>query len=148
MQLNIQELQTIRHHGLPVKIFITDNSGYLSIRGTQKEFLEENYIGSNATGGVSLPDYTKVAAAYGIPAVLIDRRGNLRTVLAEVLARPGPEVCVVRTSPVQEIIPRQGFDRRANGTFAARPLEDMAPFLDRKEFAEAMQIPPWNPPAP
>lgn len=148
MQLNIQELQTIRHHGLPVKIFITDNSGYLSIRGTQKEFLDENYIGSNAAGGVSLPDYTKVAAAYGIPSVLIDRRENLRTVLAEVLSRPGPEVCVVRTSPVQEIIPRQGFDRRANGTFAARPLEDMAPFLDRKEFAEAMQIPPWNPPAP
>ena len=148
MQLNIQELQTIRHHQLPIKIFITDNGGYLSIRGTQQEFLAGNYVGSNAAGGMSLPDYTKVAAAYGLPVVAIERPENLRSVLAGVLSRPGPEVCVVRASPVQEIIPRQGFDRRADGTFAARPLEDMAPFLDRQEFAAAMQIPPWNPPAP
>jgi len=66
--------------------------------------------------------------------------------LTEVLSRPGPEVCVVRTSPEQEITPRQGFDRRANGTFAPRPLEDMAPFLDRDEFMAAMQITPWRPP--
>lgn len=146
MQLNIQELQTIRHHQLPIKIFITDNSGYLSIRGTQKEFLAENYIGSNATGGVSLPDYTKIATAYGLPSVLIERPAHLRAMLTEVLSRPGPEVCVVRTSPEQEITPRQGFDRRANGTFAPRPLEDMAPFLGRDVFVAAMQIPPWHPP--
>ncbi|MEO6005717.1 MAG: thiamine pyrophosphate-binding protein [Opitutus sp.] len=145
LQLNIQELQTIRHHQLPIKIFVCDNAGYLSIRGTQKEFLAGNYVGSQASGGVSLPDYTKVAAAYGIPAFSINRLENLSNDLSKALALSGPAVCVVRCLPDQEIIPRQGFDRKSDGSFAPRPLEDMAPFLARAEFHEAMQIPPWNP---
>ncbi|MBI3885509.1 MAG: thiamine pyrophosphate-binding protein [Opitutae bacterium] len=138
MQLNIQELQTIAHHQLPIKIFISANGGYLSIRQTQKEFLGGNYVGSHADGGMSLPDYTRVAAAYGLPVVEIKDYAELQKGLREILALAGPAVCVVHTSPVQELNPRQGFDRRANGTFAPRPLEDMAPFLDREEFARLM----------
>lgn len=144
MQLNIQELETIRHHDLPIKIFITDNSGYLSIRHTQKEFLEANYVGSAAAGGVSLPDYARVAAAYGLPVVTISRQEDLGQGLKETLSTPGPAVCIVKCSPEQEVIPRQGFDRKPDGTFAPRPLEDMAPFLDRPEFAKAMQIPSYD----
>jgi acetolactate synthase-1/2/3 large subunit len=136
MQLNIQELQTIVHHQLPIKIFISANGGYLSIRQTQKEFLAGNYVGSRDEGGMSLPDYTRVATAYGLPVFEIKEQADLRGTLQSALAQPGPAVCVVHTSPVQELIPRQGFDRRADGTFAPRPLEDMAPFLDRAEFAE------------
>lgn len=135
MQLNIQELQTIAHHQLPIKIFISANGGYLSIRQTQKEFLAGNYVGSHEDGGMSLPDYTQVARAYGLPVFEVTQYDGLRDGLQAALAQPGPAVCVVHTSPVQELIPRQGFDRRADGTFAPRPLEDMAPFLDRDEFA-------------
>jgi acetolactate synthase-1/2/3 large subunit len=144
LQLNIQELETIRHHNLPIKIFVTDNSGYLSIRHTQKEFLKENYVGSALSGGVSLPDYTKVAAAYGLPVVSIDRSEDLHRGLSEALSTKGPLLCVVKCSPDQEVVPRQGFDRKPDGTFAPRPLEDMAPFLERPEFAKAMQIPGYN----
>jgi acetolactate synthase-1/2/3 large subunit len=147
MQLNIQELQTIKHHNLPVKIFITDNGGYLSIRETQKEFLEANYVGSEAAGGMSLPAYDKVAAAYGLPVVTINRPEDLHSGLKETLSSSGPAVCIVHCLPGQEVIPRQGFDRKPDGTFAPRPLEDMAPFLDRDEFAEVMKIPRWNPDA-
>jgi len=146
LQLNIQELETIRHHNLPIKIFVTDNSGYLSIRHTQKEFLKGNYIGSALSGGVSLPDYTKVAAAYGLPVVSIDRSEDLHQGISEALSTKGPLLCVVKCSPDQEVIPRQGFDRKPDGTFAPRPLEDMAPFLERTEFAKAMQIPSYNAP--
>ena len=144
LQLNIQELETIRHHNLPIKIFVTDNSGYLSIRHTQKEFLKENYVGSGLSGGVSLPDYTKVAAAYGLPVVSIDRSEDLHRGLSEALSTKGPLLCVVKCCPDQEVVPRQGFDRKPDGTFAPRPLEDMAPFLERPEFAKAMQIPGYN----
>ncbi len=143
-QLNIQELQTILHHQLPVKIFISDNRGYMSIRHTQSEFLGARYTGSQASGGVSLPDYTKVAAAYGLPVFEITERGQLTDGLAAALAAPGPSLCVVHTAPNQEITPRQGFRQREDGTFAARPLEDMAPLLERREFAEAMMIPTWD----
>ena len=143
-QLNIQELQTIVHHQLPIKIFISDNRGYMSIRHTQTEFLGARYTGSQASGGVSLPDYTKVAAAYGLPVFEIREHADLAGGLAEALAQPGPSLCVVHTAPNQEITPRQGFRQRENGTFAPRPLEDMAPLLDRREFSEAMMIPAWD----
>lgn len=138
MQLNIQELQTIRHHQLPIKIFISANGGYLSIRQTQKEFLSEHYVGSQSAGGMSLPDYTRVAAAYGLPVFEIKQPDQLRAGLQAALDQTGPVVCVVHTSPVQDLIPRQGFDRRTDGTFAPRPLHDMAPFLDREEFSQLM----------
>jgi acetolactate synthase-1/2/3 large subunit len=137
-QLNIQELQTIKHHQLPIKIFISANGGYLSIRQTQKEFLSEHYVGSHEAGGMSLPDYTRVAAAYGLPVVEIRNNADLRREIEAILALPGPTVCIVHTSPIQELNPRQGFDRRADGTFAPRPLEDMAPFLPRNDFSEMM----------
>lgn len=138
LQLNIQELQTIWHHQLPIKIFVSANGGYLSIRQTQKEFLDENYIGSHENGGMSLPDYTRVAAAYGLPVFEIKEYADLRSGLNQVLNTPGPAFCVVHTSPVQEMNPRQGFDRRTNGTYAPRPLHDMAPFLDREQFVSLM----------
>lgn len=143
-QLNIQELQTIVHHRLPIKIFISDNRGYMSIRHTQTEFLGARYTGSQASGGVSLPDYTKVAAAYGLPVFEIREREDLADGLRAALAQPGPSLCVVHTAPNHEIVPRQGFRQRADGTFAPRPLEDMAPLLDRREFSEAMMIPTWD----
>jgi acetolactate synthase-1/2/3 large subunit len=141
-QLNIQELQTIRHHGLPVKIFVTENGGYVSIRQTQKEFLGSQYVGSAPTSGMSLPDYVKVSAAYGIPSFSIHNISELRPTIEKVLATEGPVVCVIHCSPTQEVIPRQGFDKNSNGTFSPRPLEDMAPFLEREEFKLLMKIPP------
>jgi len=143
-QLNIQELQTIYHHRLPVKIFVTENGGYVSIRQTQNEFLEGQYVGSAPASGMSLPDYTKVAEAYGIPSFSIHHISELRSTLAKVLAAEGPSVCVIHCSPTQEVIPRQGFDRNTNGTFSPRPLEDMAPFLDRDVFGRLMKIPVWG----
>ena len=68
LQMNIQELQTLRHHQLPVKLFVMDNGGYLSIRSTQQNFFGGT-IGSGPGDGVCFPDYVAVAAAYGIQAV-------------------------------------------------------------------------------
>jgi acetolactate synthase-1/2/3 large subunit len=75
---------------------------------------------------------------------VIERPEDLIAGIRRTLAGSGPAVCIVRCSPVQEVIPRQGFDRKSDGMFAPRPLEDMMPFLERDEFAAAMQIPPWN----
>lgn len=144
IQLNIQELQTIVHHRLPVKIFVINNSGYLAIRHTQSAFLEKNYVGSSVQGGVSLPDFTEVAKAYGLHAIRIKRHSTLKTQIREVLSHPGPVLCEVMTDPDQLLIAQQGFDRRPDGTFAPRPLEDMFPYLDREEFLQNMIVTPWK----
>ena len=144
MQLNIQELQTIFHHKLPVKIFIFNNDGYLAIRHTQDGFLNGNYVGSDASGGVSLPDYLKVAGAYGIPAERVYSYNELTRNIRKALDTDGPAVCEIMIPRDQEVMPRQGFSKQADGTYKPTPLEDMYPFLDRKEFAENMVVAPWN----
>ena len=66
IQMNIQELQTIKHYKLPVKIIILNNGGYHSIKMTQDNYFKSDYIGCNEKSGVSFPDFRKIAFAYGI----------------------------------------------------------------------------------
>jgi acetolactate synthase-1/2/3 large subunit len=144
MQLNIQELQTIVHHQLPIKIFVYNNGGYLAIRHTQDGFLNSNYVGSDAQGGLSLPDFKKVAAAYGIKAMQIKSHKELQQKILRVLYAPGPVLCELMISTDQQIMPRQGFEMRSDGTFSPRPLEDMYPYLERQEFLSNMVVAPWG----
>ncbi len=141
MQLNIQELQTILHHKLPVKIFVLCNEGYTSIRATQDGFLGGNFVGSEAAGGVSLPDYGKIAAAYGIECIRIARHADLH-LMRKVLDAQGPALCEIVSAKQDQPLPRQAFERQADGTNAPRPLEDMYPFLNREEFRSAMIVEP------
>ncbi len=144
LQFNIQELQTVAHHNLPVKIFVFNNGGYLAIRNTQDGFLGSRYFGSEAGGGLSLPDFGKVARAYGIRAMCINNHRELRRKIRLALGTPGPVLCEVMIDRKQEIAPRQGFDMRPDGTGAARPLEDMYPYLPREELNTNMFVPPWG----
>ncbi len=146
MQFNIQELQTIFHHQLPIKVFIFNNGGYLSIRHTQKGFLQSHYVGSQPNGGMSLPDFQKIARAYGIRTARIYNQRGLRQKIRIILKEPAPVVCELMISTEQEVIPTQGFIQKSDGTFMPRPLEDMYPYLDRKEFIENMVVAPWVPP--
>ena len=138
MQFNIQELQTIIHHNIPVKIFVFNNYGYLSIRQTQEGFLNSSFIGSSKDGGMSLPDYKKVAEAYRFKYFKINNNNKLKNKLISVLNTDGPVFCELMFSPNQEVIPRQGFRENSDGTFTASPLEDMYPFLDKKELESLM----------
>lgn len=144
MQLNIQELQTIVHHNLPIKIFVFNNEGYLAIRHTQDGFLEGNYVGSDKTGGLSLPDFNKVAKAYGIKAGRINNHRELKRKIRWALHTPGPVVCELIISRNQQVIPKQGFRQRPDGTYESLPLEDMYPPLEREEFFENMIVAPWS----
>lgn len=142
MQFNVQELETIRHHNLNVKIFVFNNDGYLAIRDTQDGFLQGRHVGSDRSGGLSLPDFKQVAAAYGLDTAQIADQCNLQASLRDVLDRPGPVLCEVMISRTQELVPRVGFDENPDGTFSARPLEDMYPFLGRAEFRSSMVTEP------
>lgn len=144
LQLNIQELQTIAHHRLPVKIFVTNNSGYVSIRQTQDGFLGGRHAGSDAAGGMSLPDFVEIARAYGVRASRITDPSVLAAAVEATLAGDDPALCEIVAPANQEVAPRQGFDERPDGSFAPRPLEDMYPFLDREELASVMFVPPWD----
>ena len=142
LQMNIQELQTIVHYKLPVKLFIWNNEGYLSIRATQNKFFDGRLVGTGPESGVSFPDLQKVAKAYGIPYVRINDSDELDDGIKKTLAKKGPVICEVMCSPNQPIIPNVSALKREDGSLVSKPLEDMFPYLDRDEFNETMVIKP------
>jgi acetolactate synthase-1/2/3 large subunit len=133
INLNIQELQTIVHHRLPVKIFVLNNGGYLSIRSTQSNFFGR-LVGEGPATGVSFPDMVKVAGAYGITASRLAHTGQLAAI-REVLESPGPALCDVQLDPAQEFEPRLKSRRLADGSITTPALEDMYPFLEPEELS-------------
>ncbi|PIR13739.1 acetolactate synthase [Candidatus Falkowbacteria bacterium CG11_big_fil_rev_8_21_14_0_20_39_10] len=141
IQMNLQELQTIVHNKLPLKIFIYNNSGYLSIRLTQKNLFEKNYAASSEKSGVSCPDMLKIGRAYGIQTEQIANHDEMEKKIKSVLVYPGPVICEILLSPEQEFSPKASSKRLPDGSFVSRPLEDMYPFLSKEELQENMLIP-------
>jgi acetolactate synthase-1/2/3 large subunit len=144
IQLNIQEFQTLVHHQLPVKIFIFNNNGYLSIRTTQTNFFDNHFVGEGQKSGVSFPDMVKVATAYGITAFRISNHDDMPKIIEQVIKTDGPVLCDVQMQPDQLFSPRAASQRLPDGRMVSKPLEDMYPFLSRDEFLSNMIIPPWE----
>lgn len=141
-QMNIQELQTVVHHQIPVKLFVWNNDGYLSIRETQEKFFEKRFIGTDSTSGVSFPSLEKIAFAYGIKFIRIEKYSDLDSSLLEVLSFDGPVLCEVICQRNQKVIPSVSSFKKEDGSMESKPLEDMFPFLSREEFYENMIIKP------
>jgi acetolactate synthase-1/2/3 large subunit len=142
IHLNIQELQTVVHHQLPIKIFVLNNNGYLSIRTTQSNFFN-NYVGESPASGVSFPDYVKLAQAYGIPSLKIDSE-DFAPLIDFVFSQKGPILADVILDPAQVFEPKLSSRVLPDGKMVSAPLEDMYPFLPRAELRENLFIPPWD----
>jgi acetolactate synthase-1/2/3 large subunit len=140
--MNIQELEVVRRLNLPIKFFVLDNNGYASIRQTQNNYFQGRLVASDPSSGLTLPDFEKLAAAFGLETCVIRTGADVRPVVREVLGHARPVVCVVKISPRQTTAPRLSSGRRADGSMYSKPLEDLWPFLDRKEFLANMIVPP------
>jgi acetolactate synthase-1/2/3 large subunit len=143
IQMNIQELQTIIHHKMPIKIFIINNEGYHSIRQTQTNLFNANFVGIGPqSGDLSFPDMSKIAYAYGYPYFSCDGNEQLNEAIESTLAVDGPAICEIFVSTVQNFEPKSATRRLPDGTLESPPLEDLGPFLDREEFYQNMIIKP------
>lgn len=140
-QLNIQELATVAHLGLPIKYFVLNNQGYGSIRSMQRNHFKGRLVACDASSRLGLPDTLRVADAYGLSTFRIASQEALSEQVREVLNHPGPVVCEVMMDPDQVVGPRVSSVVRPDGSMASRPLEDMWPFLDREELEANMLIP-------
>ncbi|MCF8177623.1 MAG: thiamine pyrophosphate-binding protein [Sulfuritalea sp.] len=136
IMMNLQELQTIAHHRIPMKIFVLNNRGYLSIRTSQKNFFGR-LAGEGPDSGVSFPDFVAVANAFGIPARRL-ASADFPDRLNEVLTMDGPCLCDVVLDEAQGFEPRMSSRKLDDGSIVTPPLEDMFPFLDRDELAANM----------
>jgi len=144
-QMNAQELEVIRRLNLPIKIFVLDNQGYGSIRNSQRGYFQGRYVASGPASGLTLPDITTLAGAYGIATATLKDHRDLEHKLPALLSAPGPLVCAVRLNPDQPTLPRAVSYQRPDGSMATRPMEDLFPLLDREELLANLSIPPAEP---
>lgn len=142
IQMNLQELQTIIHHRMPIKIFLINNGGYHSIRQTQKNFFGEPLVGVGVDShDLSFPVMEKLAAAYGYPYVAAHHNSELVSAVEAALSMEGPVICEIFVSTDQNFEPKSSAKRLPDGTLVSPPLEDLSPFLPDEEMDENMIIP-------
>jgi acetolactate synthase-1/2/3 large subunit len=132
-QMNIHELATIAHHKIPAKIFITNNSGYLAIRTTQKNFFNSRLIGEGPKSGVSFPDYRLLAKAYRIRYVEIKYKKDLVRKIHSALQSKDPVICNIHL-PYWQDHTTVSSKQLENGKMMSLPIDDMYPFLSSKEM--------------
>lgn len=148
IQMNLQELQTIISHQLPIKIFVINNGGYHSIRQTQTNlFRGEPLVGigvDSGMGGVqdlSFPDMEKIAHAYGFPFIRAHHNEELHDAVARTLATDGPAICEIMVTLTQQFLPKSAAKRLPDGSIISPPLEDLAPYLPDEEMDRIMIVP-------
>jgi acetolactate synthase-1/2/3 large subunit len=141
-QFNIQELETASRLNLPVKFFVLNNDGYASIRASQTGYFGKPSIGCDSRTGLTVPNLSKIAAAYNIPSIVIADQTHLREDVRGALAIDGPVLIDVHVIPDESRAPRLQSYQKPDGSMVSRPLEDMFPFLSREEFRAEMIVPP------
>ena len=142
IQMNLQELQTIIHHKMPIKIFLINNGGYHSIRQTQRNFFGEPLVGIGVDShDLSFPDMGKLAPAYGYPYVAAYHNEELADAVEKTLSMEGPAICELFVTTDQNFEPKSSAKRLPDGTLVSPPLEDLSPFLPDEEMDKLMIIP-------
>jgi len=141
MMINLQELQTIVHHKLPIKIFIFNNDGYLMIKHTQKNLFKGRYVGTDKKSGISCPDYSKISKAFNIKYFSIKNWKDFKKKINIINNLKEPVICDIFMHPEQSFYPKLSLTLAADNKIISPPLEDLSPILDRKIFFEEMIVP-------
>ncbi|MEI7946604.1 MAG: thiamine pyrophosphate-binding protein [bacterium] len=134
LMMNVQELQTIKHYKLPIKLFLYNNKEYSSIRQTQDHFFNARHTGCDNASGVTFPEWEKIAFAFDIPYVKICSHIGMEKKIREILETPGPVFCDVELTPGYTFSPKLSSRRLEDGSIVSPSLEDMFPFLSPHEM--------------
>ena len=129
--MNCQELQTIRHKNINVKIILVNNNGYAAIRHTQKEFLNEKYIGTLPPHDISFPNFMKLSKAFNIKYLKIDSNKKADKLIKKIQKLKGPVIIDLIIDQNQEALFKQGYKKNIDGTFSPMQLSEMFPFVDK-----------------
>ncbi|MCL4512110.1 MAG: thiamine pyrophosphate-binding protein [Bacteroidetes bacterium] len=141
IMMNLQEFQTVIHHNLPIKMFLYVNDAYLSIKHTQTALFGDNrFTASGSESGVSCPNFSEVGKAFGFRTFQLRDPADIEAMVEKVLATAGPVLCEIAMAPLQPLVPKLSFAVQSDGSLVSPPIEDLYPFLPRKELKEQMVI--------
>lgn len=141
IMMNIQEMQTIAGYVMPVKVFLVNNSGYVSIFQTHRNFFNGVEVGGGPKSNVTFPDFGKVAGAFGFAYFRAESHNDLPGTIAAALAADGPVLCELMIDEHVPFAPKLGAKAHPDGRITSPALEDLSPFLPREVLAENMRIP-------
>jgi len=131
VQMNVQEFETISYNKLPIKTFIINNGGYGLIKGTLETFLDNNYVGVDKSSGLGIPNFEKIAIAYGIKYIQISNYEGLIKNIGKLLVENQPIICDIMVDPEQRVVPKLE---------SGKVLHDMSPNLDQITLDHIMKI--------
>lgn len=140
IMMNLQELQTIVGENLPVKIFLMNNSGYVSIFQTHRNFFNGVEVGGGPKSGVSFPNFEKLSMGFGIPYFKAETHSEMSEAISKTLATTGPVICELIIDENQPFAPKLGAKQHPDGRITSPALEDLSPFLSREELKDNMII--------
>lgn len=135
IQMNIQELETIAFHKLPIKLFVINNDGYHSIRQTQSNYFGKPLVGiGKDSGDLGFPKLEKLIPAYGLKYLRIEENQTMPAELDKILGMQAPFVCEVFVDTEQIFEPKVAAKKLPDGTMISATLENMSPFLPEEEL--------------
>ena len=139
MMMNLQELQTIIQHNLRIKIVIFNNDGYLMIKHTQNMLFNGKYTAVDKSSGIVLPNYMRLADAFGYNKYEIYSWDNFDATFSEFMNVDGPSICEIHMHPKQDFIPKvKGVYNNNTNKIFAPPLEEMSPLLPFEVIQDVM----------
>jgi acetolactate synthase I/II/III large subunit len=141
LQLNLQELATLRALNLPICLIILNNAGYASIRNTMRNYFDGRYVGTGPEAGLWLPDLADLARTYQLPYLCIASAEELVSGLQQGLAAPRPLLIDARLVANEALAPKVAALPQADGSMLSMPMEDMSPLLPLAVLEAEMLIP-------
>lgn len=142
IMFNLQELQVVRHHKIPMKLFIFNNSGYSMIRISQNNLFDGRIEGSDTDQGISFPDFADLAHTFGFKHTTLNSIDSVRSELPALLASPDAELIEIMMSPDQAYFPRLGTGKKADGSLVSPPIEDLTPLISIELLEEMLGYEP------
>ncbi len=140
IMMNLQELQTIIGNNLPIKIFVLNNNGYVSIFQTHRNFFNGVEVGGGPTSGVSFPKFENLSKAFGFPYKKAENHDQMKDVIKATLDENGPAICELIIDENQNFAPKLGAKQHPDGRITSPALEDLSPFLSKDELKSNMII--------
>ena len=137
LMFNLQELQTVKHYKIPMKIFVFENKGYLTMKLMQKKNFGR-VVGADPKSGVSIPNLKKVANAFGLKYLKINKN-NISNLLKKIIVDNKPYLVEVNIDPYQELTPRLQNKIDQKGNFIIPRFDDMYPFLNKNELQKEIK---------
>ena len=133
-QYNIQDLQTLKHHNMPVTILVFNNDGYGAIKITQNAVFKREY-GTSSSSDITFCNIEKISGAYDIPYYRVENDEDVGYIKHD----NGPMIVEIVCN-TQGRYPRLSNKPQPDGTFKNMPYEEMAPFLDDEFLKENMFV--------